>query len=128
MNRELFEKIHDVISTSPESLDMGAWEWDAACGTTRCIAGWAMHFSVHDGRVFDPAGTVSQSVRDLADRLGARDEYGYTSFPSLAGELLGLDRVDRELFYVDSDLATEFVRLASEGREEEARALLHEGD
>lgn len=43
MNRELFEKIHVQATDHPETFDRNSWE--SSCGTTRCLAGWAIHFT-----------------------------------------------------------------------------------
>lgn len=42
MNRELFEKVKAKILAVPDQFDMGDWEDEGECGTTRCIAGWAL--------------------------------------------------------------------------------------
>ncbi len=41
MNVELLHKVADVIAKHPEQFDMLTWD----CGTTACIAGWALRLS-----------------------------------------------------------------------------------
>jgi hypothetical protein len=45
LNRELFEKVKAKILAVPDQFDMGDWESAKDCGTTRCIAGWALYLS-----------------------------------------------------------------------------------
>ena len=47
LNIPLFQKIHAQITRDPGSHDQGSWEAVGECGTTRCIAGWALHFEAH---------------------------------------------------------------------------------
>jgi hypothetical protein len=37
--------VYAQISGHPDSFDMGSYEDDSFCGTTRCIAGWAVHLA-----------------------------------------------------------------------------------
>jgi hypothetical protein len=77
VNRELFKKVYDQIAEHPDTHWQGDFEADVedgaggyredgvpVCGTTRCVAGWALHFSgqrVNDS--LDPG-------RDAARLLG----------------------------------------------------------
>jgi hypothetical protein len=51
MNKKLFERIAAVIEQAPEDFDMSSWEGrrrnedGEICGTTHCIAGWAIVLS-----------------------------------------------------------------------------------
>ena len=93
MNIELAEKVLDHASRFPDSFDMGDWwyqdEWDGAstepwkCGTTACIAGWAMYLS----------GEVTfRDGQPLCD--GGYEELG--------ADLLGISLDDAQwLFYLD---------------------------
>lgn len=42
INTHLFQKIYDQITQHPETHDQKQFEWTAECGTTRCVAGWAV--------------------------------------------------------------------------------------
>lgn len=44
-NTEMFTRIMNQISDHPETHNQASWEWAvSSCGTTRCVAGWALHF------------------------------------------------------------------------------------
>lgn len=72
---EMRKMVHKQITYDPGSLDMSAWEFipqawvselarmtDVACGTTRCVAGWAQYLA----RGYVDRGTVMQdAVRAL---------------------------------------------------------------
>ena len=131
MNTELFRKINEVIAPAGviawDLFNMGAWEGvNASCGTTRCVAGWAIHFEIGGGPLYKDDGlSLADSVYDLADRIGARRyAEGMVDFEDLAAILLGLGIYERSLFYADEETAAEFVALAAEGREDEAREVL----
>lgn len=122
-NRELFQKIHDIIDAKPDALAMDSWEdQDADCGTTRCVAGWAVSLTTQTdltaGWRFHPA------VLALAEEHGILCEI-YVPYSALARKLLGLDAVEAGcLFYADELLAAEVVRLVAEGQFEQASALM----
>lgn len=47
MNRELMIRVRDQITQHPETHDQAHWgRRGPSCGTTRCIAGWAVHFGL----------------------------------------------------------------------------------
>lgn len=122
-NRELFQKIHMVIEVQPDALAMDSWEdREADCGTTRCVAGWAVSLTTRtdltEGWRFHPA------VLALAGEHGIPCEIG-VPYPKLARKLLGLSRDEAAtLFYTDEELAAEIVRLVAEGQFEQASALM----
>lgn len=128
----MFRKINEVISPAPgviawDLFNMSTWEDDSyGCGTTRCVAGWAIHFATDGAPLYVEGGPGhSEAVIDLARRIDARRINEDTvDLEDLGGRLLGLEGTDRNLFYVDDDTAAEFVRLASEGKEDEAREVL----
>lgn len=137
MNTELFKKIHDVIRADPAGFDMGTWEGlkdygHPACGTTRCVAGWAVHFASGEGGLFaiiDGRAEYSPGVLALAGRLDVALSFDRDHpVADLGAKVLGLERGDRELFYADEKTAAEFVRLAAQGDDEAARAVLDYGD
>lgn len=118
LNIPLFQKIHAQITRDPGSHYQGSWETVNDCGTTRCLAGWAIHFEAH-GDVYkrDADGFVygwSAQVQALIDSRDDIEDWG--SVPRLAQHLLGLtpDQVSR-LFYADDGVVAEAVRLAAEG-------------
>jgi hypothetical protein len=131
LNREAFQKIHEVISVQPERLVMSTWEDDEApesCGTTRCVAGWAVHFAVGGAPLFAD-GEPSDKVRSLARDHGIHpgDYDTSTLFEVLGANLLGLSiREGRMLFYLSSNTAGELVRRAAEGDDAGFERLLGE--
>lgn len=75
-NTELFKKIHDVISVHPELHDQAFFQEGTGCGTTRCVAGWAIHLSHPDDQgqsvsqlvsLFSKASSPSAYARELLD-------------------------------------------------------------
>ena len=125
LNREAFQKIHQVISVQPKRLVMSSWEDEdefSECGTTRCVAGWAVHFNV-DG------GGPSDEVKELARNHGLDfDDFSTASlFEQLGANLLGLStREARTVFYLPNDVARALVRLAARGDDVGFENLLDE--
>lgn len=125
-NVELFRRINEVISARPEEHDQSTWEStsvETSCGTTRCVAGWAIHLTTGE-KVFhwDPDLTfieVSPSVRALAAEHGIRgngDQEGMSLIPGLAASLLGLSQAQADvLFYAGNEKALTCVELAADG-------------
>jgi len=127
-NRELFQKIHEQISAHPDTHYQGSWE--TGCGTTRCVAGWAIHLTT-GAPVFGSDGRVSAQTRALAAEYGTRDagpggwHAGYM-VADLAQELLGLSQPEAgRLFLADDDYnAAKAVEAYAEGRDDVAREFL----
>lgn len=92
-NTDLMLRIREQITSEPKTHDQSAWAARTECGTTYCIAGWAVVLS---GQELDWDGA------DLATPFTADDRY----IPQVARELLGLDpwSADR-LFFCDSGTA-----------------------
>lgn len=104
--KTLAKKILAQVEHEPESLYMGSWEvfdnnfrvdWKSntdeilpGCGTTRCIAGWAVHFASQEGE-----DTYDARVR-IADEL---DLVGH-SWMRVGGRLLGLSDFDAEVLFL----------------------------
>ena len=121
VNQERFKKVYDIISVQSEEFCMDSWEGSPTeCGTTRCLSGWAI-YNETGAPLFGSDGNLSSETHALARRLGVSPD-----FEAIGGELLGLTRWQRQVFYVDDETALEFARLASEGREYEAEELLEE--
>lgn len=88
INTELFQKIYDQIAQHPETHNQAVFEMHDACGTVRCVAGWAITL---EGRV-DQKGSIYDGV------VSAR------AILTLAAELLGLSEAQaNELFYAVTD-------------------------
>ena len=131
MNTELFQKIHKQITEHPDTFNMESWE-NTACGTTRCIAGWAIYEALGRKPLFrherdehgylalvGPTPELLALAREESAASGAYgDEIDYSG---LGAALLGLDeRVAGILFYAGPNRAARFVALAAEGKDEEA--------
>ena len=134
-NTELFKKIRDQIKRDPQSFDMKNWgfspaeaaeeegDWDhdyydvntrqvetipaSECGTTRCVAGWAVHFEAERLGI-----NVNQPLiyvmRDLADQLDLPPTYA-----EVAGAVLQIN--DTNLFWTDAEDAYGIVNEYAEG-------------
>ena len=130
MNRELFKKIHDIITPTPDKLDMGSWEGE--CGTTRCVAGWAIYLTTGQPvYVTDERGNIRQhpSLATLAERLETviwdkGGEFQEVNVPQLAAKLLDLPHGHRALFYVEDEVALAYVKAVVEDRRADAERLL----
>lgn len=42
LNSELMHQVADAIEAFPELFNMGDWAQASECGTTCCVAGWAV--------------------------------------------------------------------------------------
>lgn len=119
INREMFGKIHELLIEFPELHEQGGWETDPAetglCGTTRCVAGWAVWLGAQERGLLDKkrqkTGTEIRS--DLAYDLGLVEgeldsnwyygDYEVTAHPVLGGTLLGLDGDQAYSLFHDMD-------------------------
>jgi len=104
VNRDLFKRIRDRIREHPEWHDNWGWErTDPECGTTRCVAGWAIHFQ-------NPTQDIGETQRQL----------GYRRYSQAGRDLLGLTKEEAEyLFYNDNEEAMAMVEhFAENGRED----------
>jgi hypothetical protein len=126
-NTELFRKVRDVIAQHPDQFDMNVWEdrygqtlsSDEACGTTRCVAGWAIHLTTGEP-LFDIVDGTHPSVTELSERLGVSEDFG-----ELAAELLEITEEEGNiLFHCDRSVARQVVEAFAEGRDEEAVSYL----
>lgn len=105
VNQALFTKIRDEIEAHPEAHEQDVWETEyASCGTARCTAGWAVHFTHPEDK----------SIFLTIQRPEYRD-----GFESAGKMLLGLTSAEAEyLFYADNDEALEMIQhYADNGRE-----------
>lgn len=90
INQDLFQRVYDQITSEPETHDQCDWEGRDECGTTRCVGGWAIHFT-NPGR----------GVDDAAFALG------FTMISQYARHLLGLDETQAQtlFYYVNNEQA-----------------------
>jgi len=93
-NKELFRKVYEQITQNPETHDQGDWENE--CGTTRCGAGWALHFH-------RPNQSIFKTMREVVNT---------GSIDVAARRVLGLNKSEADyLFYeASNEEAVEFIR------------------
>lgn len=107
-NVEMFKKIHNQITLHPETHHQGTFEEGQSCGTTRCVAGWAIHlWGVENG--------FAGSVNDLMGMYVANhmNPNEWVEIEDAAGHLLGLsEREAYQLFYNFNE--PDVVRMVSE--------------
>lgn len=111
-NHALFRQIHDIITREPERHDQVAWE--SLCGTTRCVAGWAIRLEgvARGGEEADP---IYRHARRLAEDLDTREDY-----EDLGAELLGLGEYEAGRLFIragNHTAALAVAHLAEEGAE-----------
>ncbi len=97
LNTQLLLKIKKQILSDPKSFNMGTWRSEHKCGTTMCIAGWAITLDVKDAdwsNWSDGGQYFASFDRRFVD---IRDDDGELFTPSIAEEVLGLK--DDRLFY-----------------------------
>lgn len=95
-NPELGRKVLRQVTEHREQFDMGTWGYkDRACGTTACLAGWAMLLT--EGYSLTEAGDFLRP-----DGTTVRDEGGE------AQKLLGLSDDERQFATGDGGLHSLF--------------------
>ena len=137
-NTELFRKIYNQIKEKPGTLQMTSWEdpdtdpqsefynplkrdWEPRnCGTTRCVAGWAAHFTAPETGFLD-------TMERLAEEWGITGYVGDVSVEVQVGsKLLGLDIEKARALFLGADDGEAFfvVQAFAEGNNEEAYRIL----
>ena len=92
-NTDLMLRIREQITSEPKTHDQSAWAARTECGTTYCIAGWAVVLS---GQELDWSHRGSSTAWTADDR--------HISW--VARELLGLDDAAGDmLFHCNNDAA-----------------------
>lgn len=79
-NEELFRQVAEAIETKPELYNQGGWYYmdDDDCGTTCCIAGWAVAISQFNGNTLQ-AATKYYNSDDFNISVEAREALGLTA-------------------------------------------------
>jgi hypothetical protein len=114
MNTELFRKIDEVIQNTPEQHYQGTWESTNECGTTRCIAGWAVHLTT-GAPVYDCHGGPTRESAQLASSLGVHDPH---HIAAIARRLLDITPEQAgKLFFATEEHARQIVRAVATGGE-----------
>lgn len=119
-NNALFLKIDQRLDEGEMLLEMSTWEDSGpVCGTTRCVAGWAIHETT--GQPLYVGGVLNPAMERLAEELGVNAGLG-----QIAMELLGLEGAEQALFFTDNERARDVVKLFAQNRDDEARRRLFE--
>lgn len=116
-NAKLFRRIADEMELYPKSHVQNAWSVTADCGTTYCIAGWAIALEIEDHPRTWTINWSPESFKEdrhgrvLKDEMGEPivDEWtmdsvthksGVTHWPSDLGKyLLGLDSSEAAMLF-----------------------------
>lgn len=142
-NTELFRKIRDQIQDTPGSFSMATWESallvhppsrpaflnvvtneyeiHRGCDTTRCVAGWGLHF-------VNPTQGYEATAIDLIEDWDLWEQVEPEDLIIFAGAgILGLSIEDANLLFIHTSdrKAYKVVDLFAEGRNDEAMAVLH---
>lgn len=121
MNIELFRKIDEVIQNAPEKHYQGAWESANKCGTTRCIAGWAVALTT-GAPLFDRFGNPTRETSQVAREVGLSDGF---NIGAIGRRLLDLTpQQASRLFFTGKETARDAVRCFAAGDEEGGLAVL----
>lgn len=128
-DHELGRKVLDQINNQPKTFRMADWEYEPPegeyhsyynpaiddyeeaidCGTTRCIAGWAIYFAAEERGL-----PVNRPLRDVRDELADNLQVCDNAYELLGMAVLGLR--SSALFYQDDESAyRELVRLVEKG-------------
>lgn len=127
VNVDLFQKIDRELTGHPEQHDQSSWESD--CGTTRCVAGWAIHLVIGRQSLYHPSGLGwSDAHYQLHEQLGV--PMSMHGPGSLAAKLLGLSVREAEILFhhTTNEQARRAVRLAAAGDIDGFRDFLREVD
>lgn len=127
-NREVFQQLYELLSTSPELHHQGSWEGDRSTSgtdtfrTTRDIAGWAVVIKARELGLL-PEGWDQQRddipgevLLELGSALGVplAPESGWDErFEKLAAAIFGLTRASTLFLLYDMDEAQVRARVKS---------------
>lgn len=92
-NVEMCKKVYDYITEHPDQHDQESFQ--NACGTTRCIAGWAAYFEGY------------RPISGDYGRAWSRDGDGRTPPEDIGRSVLGLslEEADRIFYEMDESIA-----------------------
>lgn len=102
-NIELFRRVEEQLDLHPELHDQDSWEGSGECGTTRCVAGWAIYLATGAnlyGPDLRPSTGFKAALYDRGIPLDIEAPF------NLGQELLGLDEDQAtELFHAPGNSA-----------------------
>lgn len=142
VNQDLFGRVDKQISSEPEWFNMNSWEQlvtqhhvnigeATACGTTRCVAGWAIHMT-HVDRYGETNLPLRDMLHDLTGKVATGDAANPTieeseGYQEYGARILGLTYSEAgRLFYAPPELARSLVHAYATGGREAARAVSRE--
>lgn len=137
-NREMFQRILKQIELNPKSFRMAEWEdrfeendsswvsvyfpedgrsWTTSageCGTTRCVAGWAVFFDAMDKGVNVDKRPLWQISKDAN---GNNPDVDYMDYQGLGADILGIGYEEADdLFHTNNENAYNTVKEYAEGK------------
>lgn len=114
INTAMARKIADRITAHPDTHNQDYWSNE--CGTTRCIAGWAVYLqAVDSARIGDgqEVGEVGLNglARDYLRAEGLEEERFYVPVETAGRHILGLtvDQAEKLFWTTSNPLAVEYV-------------------
>ncbi|AMS02636.1 hypothetical protein BJD55_gp130 [Gordonia phage Yvonnetastic] len=133
VNVELIDKVLEAVEKHPEQHDQGSWGFkEEGCGTTMCVAGWAVVLSGHPHTWERSGCQCCGNYYHLT--IPERDQYGVQEWERVGAELLGIPHIHTELDpETDSSEYHEWIaegnvdwayRLFNQADEEEAKQIL----
>lgn len=121
-DQEKFREIHEILTQFPELHHQNFWEAEpednGSCGTTRCVAGWAVWLAAKDmGLMSRKRDTTSHDVLSAVAREHGITDPEYTSsgvlYPVVGARILGLDEDEAGSLFHDMNGARVVRRVAS---------------
>lgn len=122
VNRDMFREIHDLTEMFPELHAQECWQAPSGengrCGTTRCIAGWAVWLKAREmGLINRKRDTLDIGMlRQVGRQAGADmdDVFGWDSlYEVISRKILGLDNRAANSLFHDMNNARVLDRLKS---------------
>lgn len=113
-NQEMFQRVNAMLTAFPELHSQTWWEEpdtiaNGSCGTTRCVAGWAVWLKAQDlGLISRKRDTLGSAVlRRVAERVGVETEDSFglldegTLYHRVGAVLLGLTEDQAHSLFMD---------------------------
>lgn len=127
INTEMFQRIKQIINLNPEQHSQAFFEittsdvWRPAshCGTTRCVAGWAIHLWGEDNgitnTIIEKISTEYAKRHDMQylidEDKDEEDHYGVIDVEVVASHILGLSASEGRSLFFDMDDSSALARV-----------------
>lgn len=132
INVDMFKRIQDIIIANPERHNQSYFEMGGVgCGTTRCVAGWAIHLWGQDNGIAGTIGDIEEEYIaevgaedlieaqdiDVPDYLGNGERADWIDTEHVGAHILGLDEDQSYglFFNMDDDDALRMVKEYAQG-------------